>query len=100
MTAAPKIVPIAPGIWAAEMEDIGSRSLIVEFADHLAVLEFAVGSKNGERLADAARARWPGKPIRYDLSVVTHSGTRRSCGPWPHDPSRSSPTGWPAPRGR
>ncbi len=61
----PKIVPLAPGLWAAEMEDIDSRSMIVEFADHLALIEFAVGSANGERLVDAARRRWPGKPIRY-----------------------------------
>jgi hypothetical protein len=61
----PKIVPLAPGVWSADMDDIGSRTLIVEFADHLALIEFAVGSANGERLADAARRRWPQKPIRY-----------------------------------
>jgi hypothetical protein len=65
LVAEPVIVALAPGIWSVDMEDIDSRSLIVEFADHLAVLEFAVGSANGERLADAARKRWPGKPIRY-----------------------------------
>ena len=68
----PKIVPLAPGLWAAEMEDIDSRSMIVEFADHLALIEFAVGSANGERLVDAARRRWPGKPIRYALFSHHH----------------------------
>ena len=68
----PKIVPIAPGVWAMEMEDIDSRSMIVEFADHLALIEFAVGSANGERLVDAARRRWPRKPIRYALFSHHH----------------------------
>ncbi|HEY6221284.1 MAG TPA: hypothetical protein VIX13_01995 [Candidatus Eisenbacteria bacterium] len=68
----PKIVPIAPGVWAMEMEDIDSRSMIVEFADHLALIEFAVGSANGERLVDAARRRWPSKPIRYALFSHHH----------------------------
>jgi hypothetical protein len=72
MAAEPRIVDLAPHVFAAEMEDIGSRSLIVEFADHLAVIEFAVGSANGERLADAARKRWPGKPIRYALFSHYH----------------------------
>ena len=72
LVAEPKIVPLAPGLWAAEMEDIDSRSMIVEFADHLAVIEFAVGSANGERLADAARRRWPNKPIRYALFSHHH----------------------------
>lgn len=61
----PKIVPVAPGLWAAEMDDIDSRSMFVEFANYLAVIEMAVGSANGERLVDAARRKWPSKPIRY-----------------------------------
>jgi hypothetical protein len=68
----PKLVAVAPGIWSADMEDIDSRSMIVEFADHLALMEFAVGSANGERLADAARRRWPHKPIRYALFSHYH----------------------------
>ena len=39
---------------------------------HLALIEFAVGSSNGERLADAARRRWPQKPIRYALFSHYH----------------------------
>jgi glyoxylase-like metal-dependent hydrolase (beta-lactamase superfamily II) len=72
VTAEPVIVSLAPGVWCAEMEDIGSRTLIVEFADHLAIAEFAVGSKNGERIVDAARRRWPAKPIRYALFSHHH----------------------------
>lgn len=72
LVAEPKIVPIAPGLWVAEMEDIDSRSMIVEFANYLAVIEFAVGSANGERIVDAARRRWPNKPVRYALFSHYH----------------------------
>jgi glyoxylase-like metal-dependent hydrolase (beta-lactamase superfamily II) len=72
LTASPALVQIAAGIWSADMEDIGSRTLIVEFADHLAVIEVALGSVNGERIADAARRRWPDKPIRYLLFSHHH----------------------------
>ena len=72
LQAEPRIVELAPHVFAAEMEDIDSRSLIVEFADHLALIEFAVGSANGERLVDAAKRRWPGKPIRYALFSHYH----------------------------
>jgi hypothetical protein len=72
MTAEPRIVELAPHVFAAEMDDIDSRSLIVEFRDHLAMIELAIGSANGERLADAARKRWPGKPIRYALFSHYH----------------------------
>ena len=61
----PKIVAIAPGVWGLEMADIDSRSLVVEFADYVAVIEWAVGSANGERMVDAVHHRWPRKPIRY-----------------------------------
>lgn len=60
----PVLTELAPGVWSADMEDLDSRSLIVEFADHLALIEIAVGSSNGERLVDAAIRRWPQKPIR------------------------------------
>jgi phage terminase large subunit-like protein len=68
----PRIVPIAPGLWAAEMDDVESRSMIVEFTNHLALIEIAASSANGERLADAARRRWPNKPIRYALFSHHH----------------------------
>ena len=60
-----RLVEFAPGVAAAEREAIDSRSLIVEFADYLVVIEWAAGSANGERIVDAARRRWPKKPIRY-----------------------------------
>ena len=65
MRAEPKLVAIAPGLWSVDMEDLDTRSMIVEFSDKLAVLEAAVGSDNGERIVDAAKRRFPSKPIRY-----------------------------------
>ena len=72
LSTAPVLAEIAPGVWSADVNDVGSRSLIVEFADHLAVVEVATGSANGERIADAARRQWPGKPIRFALFSHHH----------------------------
>jgi hypothetical protein len=71
-TADVKLVQRAPGIWTADLDDIESRSMIVEFSDHVAILEMAVGSANGERLVDAAKRQFPGKPIRYALFSHHH----------------------------
>jgi hypothetical protein len=68
----PPLKAIAPGLWSADLADIDSRTLIVEFADYLAVIEVAVGSANGERIVDAVRRQWPGKPIRYALFSHYH----------------------------
>jgi hypothetical protein len=63
---------IAPGLHLASMDDVESRSLVVEFADSLAVLEAAVSSANGERLVDAIHAKWPDKPIKWFLISHHH----------------------------
>ncbi len=65
LTGEPVLVPRAEGVWSLDMEDIDHRSLVVEFADYLVLLEAAVGSANGERMVDAVKRRWPEKPIRY-----------------------------------
>jgi len=36
------------------------------------VIEIALASRNGERLVDAAKRRWPSKPIRYALFSHYH----------------------------
>ncbi|HET9250939.1 MAG TPA: hypothetical protein VFP58_02330 [Candidatus Eisenbacteria bacterium] len=63
---------IAHGVWAVDMEDIDSRSLVVEFAEHLAIIEAAVSSANGERIVDAVKRQWPSKPIRFALFSHHH----------------------------
>ncbi len=70
--SAPTLSPVAPGIWSVDMEDLDTRSLIVEFDDRLAVLEAAVGSENGERIVDLAKRQWPSKPIRHFLFSHYH----------------------------
>jgi len=68
----PMILVVAEGVWSIEMKDVGSRTLVVEFADHLAVIEAAVGSANGERIVDVVKRRWPSKPIRHFLFSHHH----------------------------
>ncbi|HYJ32836.1 MAG TPA: hypothetical protein VE326_06405 [Candidatus Binatia bacterium] len=72
MRAEVKLAPLAPGLWSADLDDLDTRTLVVEFADKLAVLEAAVGSENGERIADAAKRQFPNKPIRYFLFSHYH----------------------------
>ena len=63
---------VAEGVWSVDMEDVDSRSMVVEFADHLAVIEVALSSANGERLVDAVKRAWPAKRIRYVLFSHHH----------------------------
>ena len=63
ISSPPVLTPVADGVWSIDMEDIDSRSLVVEFDRDLAVIEAAVGSANGERIVDTIRSRWPDKPI-------------------------------------
>src|SRR5678816_4820214 len=72
LSTMPTLTQIAPGVWSIDQDDVDSRSLVVEFADHLAVIEAAVGSANGERLVDTIQRQWPQKPIRYALFSHHH----------------------------
>jgi len=72
MVGEPEIVSIAPGVWSADMTDLDSRSLVVEFKEYLVVIECADESKNGERLVDALKKKFPDKPIRYALFSHYH----------------------------
>jgi glyoxylase-like metal-dependent hydrolase (beta-lactamase superfamily II) len=60
-----RVVAVAPGAWAVELPDADTRSLAVEFADHLVLLETSCDNDHGERIAAALRARFPGKPVRF-----------------------------------
>lgn len=71
-TAPPEFTEVTSGVWLASMEDLDTRSLVVEFTDHLAVVEFAIGSPNGERLVDGIKTRWPDKPIKWALFSHHH----------------------------
>lgn len=71
-TTLPEFTEVTSGVWLASMEDLDTRSLVVEFTDYLAVVEFAIGSPNGERLVDGIKARWPNKPIKWALFSHHH----------------------------
>lgn len=56
---------VAAGAWTATLPDRDTRSLVVEFRDHLAVIETSGTVEAGERLDAAVRRQFPGKPIRF-----------------------------------
>ena len=60
----PALLPLAPHVWALELRDADTRSLLVEFADHLVVLDASAGSRQGEALLATIRAQGPKKPVR------------------------------------
>jgi glyoxylase-like metal-dependent hydrolase (beta-lactamase superfamily II) len=55
---------LAPHVWAVDLPDAGTRSLALEFADHVVVLESSCDVPHGERLK-AAVAGVTRKPVRY-----------------------------------
>jgi glyoxylase-like metal-dependent hydrolase (beta-lactamase superfamily II) len=63
-----KLAEVAPGV----QQVVGGthNSLIVEMADHLIVFDAPVGEAQSRWTLDAARAKFPGKPVRY--LVLTH----------------------------
>jgi glyoxylase-like metal-dependent hydrolase (beta-lactamase superfamily II) len=72
------LAEIAPGL---SLTQGGTHnSMIVEMADHLVVFDAPIGEGQARWTVEAARARYPGKPVRY--LVLTHhhmdhaSGTR------------------------
>ena len=71
------LATLAPGVFVVEDPACPVRSLAVEFADHLLVLEAPGSSATGERIVDALAAAHPGKPIRAILFSHHHA---RFCG--------------------
>jgi glyoxylase-like metal-dependent hydrolase (beta-lactamase superfamily II) len=68
MPGGPKLVEIAPGV--EQTQGTSHNSLVVEMADHLVVFDAPVGEGQSRWTLDAARARHPGKPVRY--LVLSH----------------------------
>ena len=60
----PHLVLLAPHTWAIELRDADTRSLVMEFADHLIVLDASAGSRQGEAILATIRAQLPKKPVR------------------------------------
>jgi hypothetical protein len=72
LTTVPRLTPVAERVWSIDLDDVDSRTLVLEFASYLVVLEAAVGSANGERIVDTIRARWPHTPIRFAFASHYH----------------------------
>jgi glyoxylase-like metal-dependent hydrolase (beta-lactamase superfamily II) len=68
MPDGPKLVQIAPGV--EQTQGTTHNSLVVEMADHLIVFDAPVGETQARWTLDQARARHPGKPVRY--LVLSH----------------------------
>lgn len=64
------LTKVADGLWYFTFPGAGYNSVVVEFADHLAVLEAPVGPPYSQQLLNRVRAAIPGKPVRY--LVLTH----------------------------
>jgi glyoxylase-like metal-dependent hydrolase (beta-lactamase superfamily II) len=56
---------LAPHVWAIELRDTHTRSLLLEFKDHLVLLETGSDVPHGERLRAACAKLGGGKPVRY-----------------------------------
>jgi glyoxylase-like metal-dependent hydrolase (beta-lactamase superfamily II) len=58
---------LAPGVHELVLPDADSRSLAIEFADHVVLCETSMDNPAGERLLAALDEHLPGKPVRYVL---------------------------------
>lgn len=56
-----------PGVHEIVLPDADSRSLAIEFADHLVLCETSLDNPAGERLLAALDEHLPGKPVRFVL---------------------------------
>jgi glyoxylase-like metal-dependent hydrolase (beta-lactamase superfamily II) len=66
-TAPPKMVELAPNV---QQVVTGANNLIVNMKDGLAIFDAPVGEVQSKWVIDAAKAKYPGKPIKY--LILTH----------------------------
>jgi len=66
-TAPPKMVELAPNV---QQVITGANNLIVNMKDGLAIFDAPVGEVQSKSTIDAAKAKYPGKPIKY--LILTH----------------------------
>lgn len=60
--------PVAKSIWL--MHGRGENSILIEFADHLALFELATSNEWAQAVIDKAKTVVPGKPLTQD--IVSH----------------------------
>ncbi|RPH62038.1 MAG: MBL fold metallo-hydrolase, partial [Acidobacteria bacterium] len=82
LTGKPVFVPVAAGIWSADQEDVDSRSLVVEFADHLMLIEAPQNDMRALAVIAKARELRPDKPLTQLVNShhhFDHSGGIRAA---------------------
>jgi glyoxylase-like metal-dependent hydrolase (beta-lactamase superfamily II) len=74
-----KLVELAPNV--QHVQGGGANNLIVAMKDHLVVFDAPYGELQSRWVIDAARAKYPGKPVRYLVLShhhMDHSGGTRT----------------------
>src|SRR5437867_654022 len=77
-----KLVELAPNV--QHVEGGTANNLIVAMKDHLVIFDAPYGERQSRWFIDAAKAKYPGKPIRYLVLThhhMDHTGGMRTCGP-------------------
>lgn len=69
---APSLTALADGLWDVRVPAHDARSLVIEFASFVAVLEAPWSSSVGEQVVDLIANKFPDKPIRYVLYSHHH----------------------------
>jgi hypothetical protein len=59
------VTRLADHVWSLAVDDVDTRSVVVELADQVAVVDAPLSARVGERIVDVVAARFPGKPIRH-----------------------------------
>jgi glyoxylase-like metal-dependent hydrolase (beta-lactamase superfamily II) len=72
----PQLVEIAPGVSLSQ--GVSHNSMVVEMEKYLVVFDAPIGEQFSEWFIDAAKKRYPGKPIRY--LMLTHHHWDHSSG--------------------
>ncbi len=67
----PTTVNLGDGVYLIELEEVNSRSLLVEFADYSIVIESGGNSEMGQLVLQTAARLLPTKPVRY-LAMSHH----------------------------
>jgi glyoxylase-like metal-dependent hydrolase (beta-lactamase superfamily II) len=74
-----KLVELAPNI--QHVQGGGANNLIVAMKDHLVMFDSPYGEQNSRMAIDLAKAKYPGKPIKYLIQThhhMDHSGGMRT----------------------
>jgi glyoxylase-like metal-dependent hydrolase (beta-lactamase superfamily II) len=69
-TPSVEVTTVSPGVWS--LNSANTRSLAVEFADHIVMLEGPTSEARTLAVNETVRQTVPGKPIRYVVNTHAH----------------------------